>query len=44
MDDGVSHIIPKADQPKIISAQVSDQKILMWCLFLSICMIRISWL
>jgi hypothetical protein len=36
---GVSHIILKVDQPKIISAQAYEQKILMWLFFIKICII-----
>ena len=38
-DGGVTH---QVDQPKIISAQVSDQKILMLFFLLKICLIRIK--
>ena len=40
----VSHIISKVGQPKIILAEVFEQKILMWFFSLIICLTSTNWL
>jgi hypothetical protein len=42
MKGGGAHIIMKVDQPKIISAQISEQKILIHLFLLKICIISIN--